>query len=148
MRLPLLSYKHDAGHPGPAPATRQKTLFSFFSRKSPGERVPCPACGTTNPAGVNYCKECGASYRSAGSPGAASPSRQLEERKQWLERGNDHFRAGRFPDAIRCYDSALSIDPSYAKAWNNKAMACEKLGLVQSTLECRQKFNELHATDR
>lgn len=143
MRLPLLSYLNDAKQSSPKPVTKQKSLFSFFPKKPVAERIPCASCGTTNPVYVNYCKECGTAYRPVGSaPRVPSPSTG-ESCKTWLTRGNEHFTAGRFVDAISCYDRAISIDPSYAKAWNNKALACEKLGRKQDAGQCRENFNRM-----
>jgi Flp pilus assembly protein TadD len=71
------------------------------------------------------------------------PDQRSREPKVWLERGNNLFRKGQFAEAADCYTVALDIDPAYAKAWNNKALALEKMGNVREAQTCRQTFTDL-----
>jgi tetratricopeptide (TPR) repeat protein len=151
MRFPSFRKKEKAVVPEPAPRPGKKSFFSFLSRKQPANTIPCVACGTLNPAQVNFCKECGSRYpgRENVAPGmAATAVTRTEEPKVWLERGNTLFRKGQFGEAVDCYTVALDIDPSYAKAWNNKALALEKMGNVREAQVCRQKFSDLQAHGR
>lgn len=43
------------------------------------------------------------------------------------DRGNEHFRAGRWPEAIKEYEEATKRDPTNAAYHNNKAAALAKL---------------------
>jgi stress-induced-phosphoprotein 1 len=43
------------------------------------------------------------------------------------DRGNEHFRAGRWPEAIKEYEEAIKRDPTNAPYHNNRAAALAKL---------------------
>ncbi len=43
------------------------------------------------------------------------------------DRGNEHFRAGRWPEAIKEYEEAIKRDPTNAPYHNNRAAAMAKL---------------------
>lgn len=43
------------------------------------------------------------------------------------DRGNEHFRAGRWPDAVKEYEEAIKRDPTNAAYHNNRAAALAKL---------------------
>jgi len=158
--MPILSFrKKKAEAPvtpsatPPAPPPGKKRLFGFLSRKPPAGKTPCPKCGTLNPDNVNYCKDCGSPYprMEAGmtaSNGPAPAPQGGEEQKVWLERGNDCYRKGEYTRALECYTVALDIDPAYAKAWNNKALAFEKMGNTREAQACREKYSGLTAQGR
>lgn len=155
MRFPSFRKKDKArvpADPPPVPSDK-KSFFSFLSWKSHAGKIPCPACKTMNPGTVNYCKECGSRYPgiSGNGPGAfpsGEPDQISEEPKVWLERGNTLFRKGQFAEAADCYTVALDIDPAYTKAWNNKALALEKMGNVHEATACRQRFSDLTGSDQ
>jgi tetratricopeptide (TPR) repeat protein len=46
----------------------------------------------------------------------------------WNNTGNVFKNAGRYDNAITCYDRAVDIDPMMAEAWLNKGFALQKLG--------------------
>jgi tetratricopeptide (TPR) repeat protein len=153
MRLPSFRRKKETDIPVPERHQKKKSFLSFFSKQPKVKKIPCPDCGTKNPEGVNYCKECGVAQKKTVTP--ASPQTPVnfiqgggDEAKRWLEKGNEHFTAGRYPDAIGCYDRALTIDPGYGKAWNNKALAYEKQGNKAESQLCRQKISEITAGGR
>ncbi len=50
---------------------------------------------------------------------------------------------GRYDEAIRSCDKALGMDPQYAGAWHNKAMAEDKLGRFPEAAKSDQKFIDL-----
>lgn len=81
------------------------------------------------------------------SPG--SPEVQTEEKKRsFLERGNAHFKAGQYAKALEMYDQALSLDSSYAKAWNNRSLALQKLGRNREAADSRQRFLALQKPEK
>lgn len=43
------------------------------------------------------------------------------------DRGNEHFRAGQWPEAVREYEEAIKRDPTNAAYHNNRAAALAKL---------------------
>ncbi len=55
---------------------------------------------------------------------------------EWNNKGNDLYMAGRYQEAISCYDRALELDPKDADAWNNKAIALIGLGRYQEAIDC------------
>jgi CheY-like chemotaxis protein len=61
-------------------------------------------------------------------------------------KGNAFFRQNKFEDAIRCYASAVDIDPGYIDAWNNLGLAFLKAGKVDLAKSCNEKVKELTST--
>lgn len=162
VSLPIGKKKESAGE---ARVTVQKesSLLSrvqrLFSRKGGTERKACHRCGTENPQDVYFCKKCGSRYpdNAAGGggempvPGTSpgSPEVQAEEKKRsFLERGNAHFKAGQYAKALEMYDKALSLDSSYAKAWNNRSLALQKLGRNREAADSRQRFLALQKPEK
>lgn len=162
VSLPIRKKKESAGE---ARVTVQKesSLLSrvqrlFFGKRGT-ERKTCHRCGTKNPQDVYFCKKCGIRYPdnttpeggitpvSGSTPG--SPMMQIEEQKRsFLERGNAHFKAGQYAKALEMYDQALSVDSSYAKAWNNRSLALQKLGRSQEAADSRQRFLALQKPEK
>lgn len=54
----------------------------------------------------------------------------------WNNKGGSLAALGRHEEAIRCYDTALEIDPQSPKTWNNKGSAPSALGRRDQALEC------------
>ncbi|MDD1761749.1 MAG: tetratricopeptide repeat protein [Methanothrix sp.] len=42
---------------------------------------------------------------------------------EWNRKGIGFQIAGKYNDAIRCYEEAIELDPKYSATWNNKAIA-------------------------
>jgi len=56
------------------------------------------------------------------------------KRDRFYNRGNRALEKQEYHEAIRFYDEALSIDPAYAKAWNNKGVALSKLNQFKDAI--------------
>jgi predicted O-linked N-acetylglucosamine transferase (SPINDLY family) len=52
-----------------------------------------------------------------------------------LNRGNEHFRANRFEEAIESYNKALLLDPDYPDLYNNRGSALHKLKRYREAME-------------
>ncbi|XP_016476276.1 inactive TPR repeat-containing thioredoxin TTL3 [Nicotiana tabacum] len=53
--------------------------------------------------------------------------------------GNEHYRHGRFEEAMALYDQAISINPRNACYYSNKSAALMSLGrLMEAVIECRE----------
>jgi len=68
--------------------------------------------------------------------------------EEFKTKGNDLYKARKFPEAIEAYDAAISINPNEVTYYNNKAAVLIELGhfaeaeaLVKSTLERRYEIN-------
>ena len=48
--------------------------------------------------------------------------------EKWLKKGDDLSNHGRYQEAVKAYDRALSIDTDYVAAWNNMGLALDNLG--------------------
>ena len=48
--------------------------------------------------------------------------------QEYYNRGNEHFNAGRYDDAITDYSKAIGLNPRYAEAYNNRGNALAKKG--------------------
>ncbi|HIH27798.1 MAG TPA: tetratricopeptide repeat protein [Methanoregulaceae archaeon] len=62
--------------------------------------------------------------------------------------GDDCFRNGDYPSAIRYYLRAIEVDASYIAAWNNLGYALSKSGRNEDAARCREKIAELRACER
>ena len=61
-----------------------------------------------------------------------------------FKEGNTLAGAGRYEEAIRCYDLALEIDPRYAAAMTNKGDSLYSLGRHEEAVRC---FEQVLAMD-
>jgi tetratricopeptide (TPR) repeat protein len=57
--------------------------------------------------------------------------------------GLNFLGQGMYPEAINCYDKALTIEPSIAGFWNNKGNAFDNMGRYQEAIACFDKAIEL-----
>jgi tetratricopeptide (TPR) repeat protein len=74
--------------------------------------------------------------------GRASDAPQNSARKQAAEcrrRGNEHFKAGRYQDALPEFDKAVQLDPSNFNSYYNRANTRAKLGQYEESVA---DFNE------
>ena len=58
-----------------------------------------------------------------GPKNAVQPPRNYINSLEWNKKGNDFQIAGKYDDAIRCYEEAIRLGPKYGAPWNNKAIA-------------------------
>ncbi len=56
------------------------------------------------------------------------------------QRGNAHFDQGQYGQAISDFTKALELNPKYAEAYYNKAVACEKVGRTKEAIEAYKSF--------
>lgn len=150
MRFPSIRNKETpvATTDPPLPRPDGKKFLFFISRKATAGRIACPKCGTPNPAGVNFCKECGSPYPGTDVAERGGKGAGIKEPREWLDRGNECYRRGKYPEAADCYAKALDMDPAYTKAWNNKALALERMGNSDEASACREKFSILTGRGR
>ena len=52
-----------------------------------------------------------------------------------ITRGLTHFKLEQYDHAIRCYDEALRIQPRFAEAYNDKAVALSDKGDILGAIE-------------
>ena len=64
----------------------------------------------------------------------------VEDAETSLNRGNAYYKKGEYDRAISDYKRALEINPRYAEAYYNKALACEKAGLTKEAIEAYRGF--------
>ena len=57
----------------------------------------------------------------------------------WNNKGGSLAALGRHEEAIRCYDTALAIDPRVTQIWNNKGSALSALGRGEEAIQCCDK---------
>ncbi len=57
-----------------------------------------------------------------------SSSQRIQEAVVMKDRGNEHFKRGKFDQAIECYSKGMRLDPSNAALAANRAMALLKKG--------------------
>lgn len=53
--------------------------------------------------------------------------------------GNEHYKHGRFEEAISLYNQAIAINPKNACYYSNKSAALMSLNrLIEAVIECRE----------
>ena len=63
--------------------------------------------------------------------------------ESWFEKGNQFFADGSYEDAVKAYDKAIRLNPSYVEAWYNKGTALQKLGRGDDAEKAFTKSEEL-----
>jgi tetratricopeptide (TPR) repeat protein len=61
----------------------------------------------------------------------------------WKKQGDNHFKDGRYEEAIKCYKEAIDLDPNYKSAWNNLGFAYFKTGQLDEAKKCKDKIKSL-----
>lgn len=67
----------------------------------------------------------------------------LSDENFWKKTGDDHFKDGKFEDAIKCYKEAIEINPSFTAAWNNLGYTYIKLGRIDEAKKCKDIIKSL-----
>ncbi|MBS7250206.1 MAG: tetratricopeptide repeat protein [Candidatus Freyarchaeota archaeon] len=62
-------------------------------------------------------------------------------------RGLDLGYLGMYDEALKCFDKAIQLDPSYDRAWSYKGLCLVCLGRFNEALNCYDKVIELNAND-
>eukprot|EP01017_Pseudomicrothorax_dubius_P012205 TRINITY_DN1485_c0_g1_i5.p1 TRINITY_DN1485_c0_g1~~TRINITY_DN1485_c0_g1_i5.p1 ORF type:complete len:597 (-),score=229.01 TRINITY_DN1485_c0_g1_i5:177-1967(-) len=62
------------------------------------------------------------------------------------ERGNEFFKNGDYPNAVKEYDEAVRRNPKDSKAFNNKATCLTKLGDIPGALKAVERAVEIDPT--
>ncbi|HVP94638.1 MAG TPA: tetratricopeptide repeat protein [Methanoregulaceae archaeon] len=78
---------------------------------------------------------------------AATPPDQLTP-VQLKDRGNEYFKAGKFLDAIDCYEKAIAIDQFYKDAWYNKSIALKKIEREDQAKVCWGIYQRLESLEK
>jgi tetratricopeptide (TPR) repeat protein len=61
----------------------------------------------------------------------------------WNTIGTNLAELGQYGDAIKCYDKAIGIDPTFAWPWNNKGNAFYNLGEYNESIMAYDKSLEI-----
>ena len=62
----------------------------------------------------------------------------------WIENGILFFNAGKYNEAIECYDKAIKLNPNSLVALYNKGSAVMQLGKYNEVIECYDKAIKLN----
>ncbi|MHC4503110.1 MAG: tetratricopeptide repeat protein [Planctomycetota bacterium] len=76
-------------------------------------------------------------------PVAEIPASRSLEDWEWINKGASLHNLGRYEEAIRCFDEALSLDPECAGAWSNKASALLAMRRFGEALGCSSNALDL-----
>lgn len=121
----------------------------------------CPECGKEVPAGSNFCLFCGYSLdrvrrfleetqitRDKGNPHIVGEmtGEKKAQATAWLVKGEVYNSAGDNEDALRCYTTAIGLDPSSYDAWNKKAELLVSLGRTMEARICNENIIRLNPT--
>jgi tetratricopeptide (TPR) repeat protein len=60
-----------------------------------------------------------------------------------IEEGNTFFEQGKFEEAVRCFDEAISMDGTDNVPWQNKGSALAQLGRTAEAMTCYDKAIEI-----
>lgn len=125
----------------------------FFRRK-------CPNCGAKNPKDAVTCATCGVpfelrqtearkavrNYEKAIQEKAARPN--LMDADAYNTRGNRFLEQRQINRAIADFSEAVRLDPKYAVAYGNRAMAYKLLGDKAKAISDFEKFISLASDPR
>jgi len=68
----------------------------------------------------------------------------LKDEISWNNEGVEFLKKGEISKALKCFDKAIELNPTFELAWANKANAFFKLKRYDEALECVNKALELH----
>jgi hypothetical protein len=119
----------------------------------------CPDCGKEIPAGSNFCLFCGAKldrikrFLQENTPNnRKNGTNRLEtgngtdtkgQAVAWIKKGDVYNAGGNDEDAVRCYTTAIGLDPSNYDAWNKKAELLVRLGRIMEARICNENIIRL-----
>jgi tetratricopeptide (TPR) repeat protein len=64
--------------------------------------------------------------------------------KQWNQKGEEHLAAGRYQEAIECFDKAIRIDHDCADAWRSMGFCFDILKRHNEATKCFDKARKLY----
>jgi tetratricopeptide (TPR) repeat protein len=119
----------------------------------------CPDCGKEIPAGSNFCLFCGSKLdrvkrfleettsneiKGAERPETAAGNHDTRaQAAAWIKKGDQYNAGGNDEDAVRCYTTAIGVDPSSYEAWNKKAELLVRLGRIMEARICNENIIRL-----
>jgi len=83
-------------------------------------------------------------YREAEEKSSKQP---VYSAMSWFQEGVKNSNAGNYPEAIRCYNMALDMNPNMSNAWYNLGIAYEQEKRKSEALECYQIAAQMGNTD-
>lgn len=123
--------------------------------------VFCPECGKEIPVGSNFCLFCGSSLdrvrrfleetqltRDKGNPHVMGELTDAikAQAASWVAKGDSYVSSGADEDALRCYTSAIGLDPSSYDAWTRKAELLVRMGRTMEARICNENIIHLKPT--
>jgi|GEM_PF-1985667 len=67
--------------------------------------------------------------------------------EEWVDKGVDYSKEGKYASALSCLDEAIEADPDYVPAWGNKGIVLRMVGDFESAVEQYDKVLELDPED-
>ena len=117
---------------------RSWPLLAFILTLAPWARAQDPANGT----------KAEVPQQTSETPPAKkeNPHDQVEEAaRSYFERALEHYRAGRYHDAIRELDAAFALDPTGKDLAYNLALVHERLGQLREAVAYLRRYVELES---
>ena len=59
--------------------------------------------------------------------------------QEWIDKGIELYKQGKFEEAVKAFDKAIEIDPQNAGAWRNKGLALVELEKYDEAVEAFDK---------
>ena len=109
----------------------------------------CSSCGALISDRARVCPLCSTPLAAASpssdpkaaptGPAPAGP----DTPRDWNDRGGKLFAAGRYPEALACFEGAITRSPLYVEAWVNKANALFESGQREEGLQAALRAIEV-----
>jgi tetratricopeptide (TPR) repeat protein len=113
-------------------------LFAFVISVAPWAGAETPPAGSKPEASPQSSE--------APTPRAENRHDQVEEAaRSYFERALEHYRAGRYHDAIRELDAAFALDPSGKDLAYNLALVHERLGQLREAVAYLRRYVQLES---
>jgi len=68
---------------------------------------------------------------------------QQDESVNWKNKGNEFYKQADYNNALKCFNQALQINPTYLDAWNNLGLTFYKMGKLEESRKCLEKIKNL-----
>jgi tetratricopeptide (TPR) repeat protein len=86
------------------------------------------------------------SFTISGQKAAAAGSDTFDP-SAWTDNGNALFKAGSYDEALKCFEKAIQLSPSYADAWYGKANVLVRQGKYEESIASLDKCIKIDPTN-
>jgi tetratricopeptide (TPR) repeat protein len=126
------------------PSHRCQSILEPLNEFVKESSQPCPQCAAPNPMSNSFCGQCGSALRvTTGADSIAAKPRQARTAAELTDEGFLHTKNDEIERAVGCYEAAIKLAPTYARAYANLGFVLNKQGEYERAIEILSKGIEI-----